>query len=133
MTLFCTYVLAATPLKDTVSSPWYLTVLLIASVIAGIAFLVTGVIYLWQYISSRKKEAIHRDLVESFKRLGLTDKMAEVAAKGSPPGPYVEGLDDDGWMTPREGYKILCLQRKRGKYKIWKFLSLKKFKNSVPK
>ena len=112
MTLFCTYAVVATSLEDTVSSPWYLTVILIASVITAMAFVVTGVIYLWQYINSRKKfnkkakkEASHRALVESFKRIGLTDEMAEVAAKGSPPGPHVDGLDDDGWITPREAYK----------------------------
>ena len=110
--LFCTYAGVAAALKDTVSSPWYLSIILIASVIAGIAFVVTGVIYLWQYISSRKKfnkkaekEASHRALVEAFKRSGMTDEMAEVAATGRPPGPYVEGLDDDGWITPREAYE----------------------------
>jgi len=112
MTLFCTYAGVAAVLKDTVSSPWYLTVILIASMIAGIAFVVTGTIYLWQYISSRKRfnkktkeEDSHRALVEAFKRIGLTDELAEVAAKGDSPGPQVDGLDDDGWITPREAQK----------------------------
>ncbi len=76
------------------------------------AFVVTGVIYLWQYISSKKKfnkkarkEANHIALMESFKRMGMSEKEAEIAATDSLPGPHVDGLDDDGWLTPREAYK----------------------------
>jgi len=52
-----------------------------------------------------KEEAIHKALVESFKRLGLTDEQAEIAAIGRTE-PYlpVDGLDDNGWVTPKEGY-----------------------------
>ena len=104
VTLFCTYAAAATALEDTVSSPWYLIVLLIASAIASTIFLVTGIIYLYQYRELRKKAklmASHKALVEAFKRAGMTDEGAEIAATGEPAGPHVDGLDDDGWITIR--------------------------------
>ncbi|MDD5038196.1 MAG: hypothetical protein PHN78_02640 [Dehalococcoidales bacterium] len=98
MTLFIGYA-AVSAAINTQASPWYLTTLLVASILAGVICLVTGVIYLWQY----KKESSHKALVQSFKRLGLTDKQAEDAAMDNPPSPPIEGEEE--WVSPREAYK----------------------------
>ena len=56
--------------------------------------------------TKEKQEIIHKALVESFKRLGMTDKQAEEAATGrTEPYQPIEGLDDNGWLTPIEAYK----------------------------
>jgi hypothetical protein len=54
VTLFCTYVTAAAPLNNPVNPPWFLIAVFIASCIAGIVCVVSGGIYLYQWIQWEK-------------------------------------------------------------------------------
>jgi heme/copper-type cytochrome/quinol oxidase subunit 2 len=68
---------------------WYMSVLFISLAILALICLIVALIGLYfDYRDARKKnregkrEADHKALVESFKRLGLTEEQAEIAAKG---------------------------------------------------
>ena len=105
--MFCTYAGATAALNNPVNPPWFLIVVLVASFIAAVAFVVTGVIYLCQYIKLREKAkttASHKELTEAFKMTypEWTHEQVEIAATGrTEPYLEVEGLDDDGWRAIR--------------------------------
>jgi len=100
-----------------------LTLVIIFSILAAIC-LISAIIALFYDLrdvcrreKEKKQETIYKALIESFKftfiRQGKSDeeaqKMAEIAAAGSPPGPPIEG---DEWVSPMEAYNKSCRKEK---------------------
>jgi len=123
LTAFAAFVVGTVPililLKD---SPCLMVTLIIIFSILAIICLVLAIIALFYELSdvcrrNREKKQVdsHKALAESFRRLHpeWTDEQVEIAATGDT-GPYlpVDGLDDDGWITPREAYKKSCRKKK---------------------
>src|SRR4030042_6887734 len=78
VTLFCAYAATAANISSQ-SYPWYLTTLLVGSIIAFVVFLVTGIIYLVQ----KYKESQNRN--KGKKRITLADGIDYIATQENIP------------------------------------------------
>jgi uncharacterized membrane protein len=80
------------------------------SILALICFILTMLALFYDLMDicrknrDKKREDSHKALVESFMKTGMSRERAEIAATGRPAGPPIDGLDEDGWSSPREAY-----------------------------
>jgi hypothetical protein len=94
------------------------------SVLAGVCFVILIIALIYDVKDGRKKDRetkvakSHEALKESFKTFYIREgkspeeaqKLAEIAATGTPPAPPIEGEDE--WISPREAYKESCGKKK---------------------